>query len=96
MCFYFFSTLMELTSNSRLDWFMPPYTDFLTQTLALLYSPVLVRPLLKATCYFEKTMHSLSCFNWHRKQRKSIKKEEKGGKKNTLHLPSASFNHPLQ
>lgn len=69
---------------------MPPYTDFLTQTLAL-YSPVLVSPLLKATCYFEKTRHSLSCFNWHGKQRKSFFFVFffKGGKKeaHTLYPP---------
>lgn len=83
MCFYFFSTL------SIRFWTMPPNTDFLIQTPYTPYSQ-LVSPLSKATCYFVKTRHSLSCFSWHGKQ---IKKswcfffKKKGKKKNTHYTP---------
>lgn len=54
-------------------------------------SPLLVSPLLKATCYFEKMRHPLSVSIRYGKQRKGKKKKEQ------KHIipPSASFNHPL-
>lgn len=66
MCFYFL-----LIANSGLCLLTQRFSN---TNPALLYPPLLLSPLLKATCYFEKMRHSLSCFNWHGKQRKRYKK----------------------